>query len=129
MNNENLIAERLDELFKTVLHPEAREYTYKEVEEGTETLGYRVSATYIWKLRRGEQSKPNWLVLRVLAQFFKVSITFFYDEEKAENKNSPVQDSKIQEIALRASQLGDAARQAVLEVIKQIAKVEGKQNE
>ena len=80
------LAERVDWLFRQIRPSSESEYTYQEVEAGTKQLGYPVTGAYVWKMRKGKAEKPNWLILRSLARFFKVPITFFYDETLTEEK-------------------------------------------
>lgn len=132
------LAERVDWLFKHIRQPDGREYTYQEVEAGTKELGYPVTGAYVWKMRKGKAEKPNWLILRVLAQFFKIPITFFYDEKlteeklamiNSENKEVSVpqvawrsiqvqRDPDIEEIASQVSKLDKAGRQTILQIIR-----------
>ena len=68
------LAERVDWLFRQIRPSDKSEYTYQEVEAGTKQLGYPVTGAYVWKMRKGKAEKPNWLILRSLARFFKVPI-------------------------------------------------------
>ena len=71
------LSDRVNWLFENIRPDDVHEYTYQEVENATRELGHPVTGTYIWKMRKGQAQKPNWLILRTLAQFFKVPITFF----------------------------------------------------
>lgn len=121
---ESIIANRLDWLFKNILHPDGREYKYTEVQDATEKIGRKVTSSYIGKLRRGEQTNPAWDVVSILAQFFGVPITFFFQEkiDEAELERfkiaATIQDENVQEIALYAGRLSTERKQAILEVLK-----------
>jgi len=72
------LAEKIDLLFKTFKHPDGGEYTYQEVEEGT---GKAITGAYVWKLRSGRAKNPSYKVLKVLTDFFKVPVSFLFEEE------------------------------------------------
>ena len=133
------LAERVDWLFKHIRRPDGGEYTYQEVEAGTKELGYSVTGAYVWKMRKGKAEKPNWLIVRVLARFFKIPITFFYDEKLTEEKLARIlrtenkevsapqvalrrrkipRDPDVEEITSRVSKLNKADRQTILQVIR-----------
>ena len=122
-NRGNVIAERLDWLFQNILHPDGREYKYIEIQNKTEKLGRKVTASYIGKLRRGEQENPAWDVVSVLAQVFNVPITFFYQQQMTEEELERIkiatvlQEEKVGEIALKARDLSPAQRKTILDVI------------
>ncbi len=118
------LAERLDWLFNHVKKPDGKPYTYQEVADGTAELGYRVTSTGIWKIRNGETQNPGYLVLQVLAQFFKVSPSFFYDEQLSPHDLDTLhlvdllQKQGVGEIALRSSELPPSGREAVLQILR-----------
>lgn len=69
------IAAKIEYLFNTVRRPDGREYTYDEIERGTEG---RVSRSYVWKLRNGKSLNPSLDVIESLAEFFHVPPEFFF---------------------------------------------------
>jgi transcriptional regulator with XRE-family HTH domain len=118
------LKERLDWLFRNVTKSDGAEYTYQEVEQGTEQLGYRVTTTAIWKIRKGETLNPGYLVLQVLAKFFGVPVRYFYENELTANElenmrlAATLREQGIEEIALRSSRLDKAGRDAILHMLR-----------
>lgn len=123
----NDFAQRLDHLFKTITRPDGSEYTYEEVQNGT---GRAVTAAYIWRLRSGKATNPGYGVIRALSKFFNVNPSYFFQNEEeanaAVNRQANIdlaarfQDSSIRDVALRASELDEAGRQAILGMIEYI---------
>ena len=120
---KKLISEKLDWLFTNIHHPDGREYMYSEIQDETERRGRKITASYIGKLRRGEQENPAWDVISVLAQVFDVPITFFYQQQMNEDELERIkiaailQEERVGEIALKARNLSPAQRQTILDVI------------
>lgn len=123
----NDFARRLDFLFKRFTHPDGSEYSYEEVQNGT---GKAVTAAYIWRLRTGKATNPGYWVIKALSDFFGVDPNYFFqDEEQARemaakqantNLADRFQDSSVKDIALRASELDEAGRRAILGMIDYI---------
>ena len=122
------LPEKIDWLFENLRRPDGKEYTYRDVESGTDKVGYRVSAAYLCNLRKGKCDNPGWLVLRSLAQFFGVSVTYSYDGNlTSESLNNfkyeaMMQDADVEEITLRASKMGKAQRRSLLEMMRTFMK-------
>ena len=121
-------AERLNWLFENVLNDEGRPYRNSDVTRGTAKIGRKVSTTYLSKLRNGEQSNPNWQVVRVLAEFFDVPITFFYEETLSDSYKESLKVAKLldtdevsREIATRSVALNKVSKQAILQIITQLS--------
>lgn len=120
-------AQRLDNLFKQFTHPDGREFSYEEVQNGT---GKAVTAAYIWRLRTGKATNPGYWVIKALSDFFGVDPSYFFQDERqaAEMVNIQAnvnladrfQESSVKDIALRASELDEAGRQAILGMIDYI---------
>ncbi len=121
------LAERVDWLFRTFTKPDGTEYTYQEVEEGTQRLGHRITATGVWKIRHGETVNPGYLALRSLARFFSVPVDVFYEDELSEEQlrryqlAASLQNPNVEQIALRASRLHEDVQQTLLDMIQHIA--------
>ncbi len=115
------LTEKINWLFENIRHPNGKEYTYMEVEERTSASGYRVSAPYIWNLRKGKSDNPSWLILRGLAQFFGISVTYFYDDHLNDDKllrvklEAAMQNDEVQEIAIRVTKMEESQRHSLLE--------------
>jgi transcriptional regulator with XRE-family HTH domain len=124
---DNDFAQRLDYLFRTVIPNDGGEYTYEEVQNGTNKA---VTAAYIWRLRTGKATNPGYAVIRALSDFFGVDPNYFFEpEEVAKNQADErsnfnlaarFQDHSVKDIALRASELDEAGRQAILSMIEYI---------
>ena len=126
------LAEKIDLLFKTFRKPDGSQYTYQEVEEGT---GKAITGAYVWKLRTGKAENPSYKVLKVLSDFFQVPVSFFFEEEVSEEylQNlklaTQLREAGVQHIALRAGDLDEAGKRAVLEMIEYVRKAQGLQSE
>ncbi len=127
----NNFAQRLDGLFKTITHPDGTEYSFEEVQNGTNKA---VTAAYIWRLRTGRAKNPGYEVIRALSDFFDVDPNyFFWDQEQAQemvarwgnsNLADRFQESSVKDIALRASKLDEGGRQALLGMIDYLLKMQ-----
>jgi transcriptional regulator with XRE-family HTH domain len=130
-SKDSIISRRVEWLFKSFLKPDGSEYNHHEVEEGTAALGHRVTAGAIWKIRHGHTPNPGFLTLRALAQFFGIKPGFFYEDGLNEcdleqiKSEAVLRDSKVQEIALRASELAPEDRDVILGMIRLIARRQG----
>ena len=121
------LAERIERLFKTFRRKDGKEYSYKDVEAGT---GKAVTAPYVWKLRTGEAQNPSLRILRALSEFFGVPMTYFIqdtsEEELANLKlAAELRDTGVARIALRASEVDEDGRRAILEMIEYVRKAQG----
>ena len=116
-------SEKLDHLFKTVIKPDGTEYTYEEVEEGT---GKAMTASYIWRLRTGKARNPGYRVIKALSDFFNVEPNYFFRDGTTEeslarsNLAKRLEIAGVEGIALRASEMDEAGKQALLEMIEYI---------
>jgi len=122
------MAEKVDLLFKTFTKPDGKEFAYPEVEEGTNKA---VTGAYVWKLRTGKAENPGHRVLKALSDFFGVPVSYFFEEQVSEEY---VQDLRlaaelrkagVAHLALRASDLDEAGKRAVLEMIEYVRKAQG----
>ena len=126
------LAEKIDLLFKTFRKPDGSQYTYQEVEEGT---GKAITGAYVWKLRTGKAENPSYKVLKALSDFFQVPVSYFFEEEVSEEylQNlklaTQLREAGVQHIALRAGDLDEAGKRAVLEMIEYVRKAQGLESE
>ena len=127
------LADKLDYLFRTV-HPKGRgEYTYREVAQAINDApdGTTISASYLWQLRRGDKDNPTIKHIEALAKFFGVPASYFLDEETTGQITeqlellAAIRDNDVREIALRASDLSDAALNMIRNVIENTRQIEG----
>ncbi len=116
------IDEKLRFLFTTHLSPDGDEYTYEEVAQGT---GGVISPSYVWNLRNGKKLNPSRSKMEILAKFFDVSPSYFFDEEDALKKSlsidtrivRAIEDPVVRDIALRAMDLSDRNKEFILAMV------------
>lgn len=97
------ISEKIDHLFRMVRRDDNREFTYDDVERGTNG---QVSRSYVWKLRHGRNRNPSLDVIESLSEFFSVPPSFFFGE-------SIERDAQAQALAEAAALLKDPAARLV----------------
>ncbi len=126
------LAQKLDHLFATVRPGGRGEYTHEEVATAIARAGGpTISATYIWQLRRGLRDNPTKKHLEVLAQFFGVPVTYFFDDQAAEQVDaelevlSALRDASVRDIALRAAGLSTEGLGLITEMIERVRRLEG----
>lgn len=131
------LGEKVDYLFR-VVHPRGRgEYSYREVAQAIHDAGSgtTISASYLWQLRRGEKDNPTIRHVEALAKFFGVPPSYFLDDIAADEITTQLEllaamrDSEVREIALRASDLSDAALKMIKNVIENTRELEGLTND
>lgn len=130
-----LIARRLDALFRTKLPKGGggKEYSYKEVEKAiNDAAGPKsISHSYIWQLRTGKSANPTLRGLSLLAAFFSVPITYFFDDAEAERLADQLDlvgafdDDRVRQIATQATGLSDTTLTAILAIIENARVIEG----
>jgi len=118
------MADKLDDLFNTFHDPEGNEYSYRDVESGTEGA---VSATTVWRLRTGQIQRPSLHVIEALAAFFGVPIAYFTAAESPSGEAARnlklagrLRRAMVKEAALQISDLDDPAIRDLLEIVKYI---------
>jgi transcriptional regulator with XRE-family HTH domain len=127
------VNERLAYLFAAVHAPDARPYSCPEVARGVAAVGGSVSAVYLKKLLSGERGEPTLRVLRGLADFFAVPLSFFLDENPepidgvALDRQIRVRAEPLPALLAAARQLTDAAQAALAEIIAGLLRAEGRQ--
>ena len=102
------IADLVNALFKTYRHPEGREYTHKEVDEGiTRQAGKKlIDASYLSKLRTGTLQKPSITAVEALCHFFPVEPEYFFPSIVAlRRRQSQGRDADQLQIALRSTDM------------------------
>ena len=127
------LADKLDYLFRTVRPKGRGEYTYREVAQAINDApdGTTISASYLWQLRRGDKDNPTIKHIEALAKFFGVPASYFLDDETTGQITeqlallAAIRDNDVREIALRASDLSDAALHMIRNVIENTRQIEG----
>jgi transcriptional regulator with XRE-family HTH domain len=125
------LADKLNHLFATI-HPGGRgPYSNTEVAAGIGAQGGSITDAYIGLLRSGKRSNPTYNHLKGLAEFFGISVNYFFDDEVAAKIDSElelvvaVRDNDVLQIALRSKDLTPQNRQAILTIIDQIRQMQG----
>lgn len=128
----NSLAGRLDLLFRTKHAAGAPEPTYHDVAAAiAQAGGPAVSGAYLYMLRTGRRSNPRRELLATLARYFGVSVSYFVDDQAAEDVTSQLQllaalrDSGAEHLALRAHGLSEGSRQVLAAMVEQLRKAEG----
>ena len=125
------LAQRLDNLFRTVRRDDGREFSHREVAEAVTAGGEPISHSYIGQLRAGDKDNPTIKHLRALARFFGVPVEYFTNEEIAADVDrelrmlTALKDLQIKTVALRRTLLPEAERSLselarIVEVIRDI---------
>ncbi len=120
-------AERLNKLFEEHRSPDGNEYTLTEVRNATEG---RLTIGYLSMLRSGGITRPRLDKVRILADFFGVSVSYFTgnatanDAEISDALRQALMEPQVRELALRASELGPEERalyMRLLDYAKEVA--------
>jgi transcriptional regulator with XRE-family HTH domain len=69
----NFIASKVDHLFQTITRPDGKQFTYREVSEGS-----GLNLSYIRKLRVGMVANPSRTALEKLTYFFGVKPDYWF---------------------------------------------------
>ena len=125
------LAAKLDHLFRHV-HPEGGgEYSYREVSAGIERLtGVSVSHSYLMYLRKGERTNPTLQHLEGIAEFFRVPLAYFLEQDVAGEPTraldilATLHDAEVTGMALRLAELTPTARAAVARMIEEVGQAE-----
>lgn len=119
------LAERINRLFET-LHPAGRgPLSNEEVADSIRARGGpTISGQYLWQLRKGKRDNPTRQHIQALAQYFRVPVAYFFDDDLAQAYDADmeaiaaVRDPDVREIAVHAAKLTPAGRRAVLALIE-----------
>ena len=116
---DSLFANRLSKLLVEARKPDGRRYTRSEVAAGVD-----VTPTYISRLKSGK-ANPTYELVQRFSSFFQVPPAYFFEEKKgAVTEVEPGKKSApTDEIALRAAELDERGREAVLEMIKHVVRI------
>ena len=109
-------AKKLNQLFELRKKKNGQPYTHEEVSNAT-----GITTGAISKLRRGQISNPSHKVIDALAKFFDVEPNYFFEfSHHSEEEDSAFLDM----ISLRASELSEGGRRALLDMLDTIIKLE-----
>jgi transcriptional regulator with XRE-family HTH domain len=128
--NAGLLAQRLDELFHTKLHPEeGRPYTYREAAEAINELAGEkiISANYLMYLRTGQRARIGHDRLMAIARFFGVDVSHFSASDTHERQEllGILQDAGVRSIARHSAGLSAEALKNILGLIDAARRIEG----
>jgi transcriptional regulator with XRE-family HTH domain len=123
-------AERLDQLFLTVVNPQTgKQFSVRHV-----ATACGLSHTHLNKLRSGLASDPRWSEMEVLARFFGVAIDHFVAGSPTDGAGRPIDDRLavalqqpgVSQVAMRMldQQLSAEGAAAVIAIIDQVARLE-----
>ena len=125
-----LITERLNQLIATVHPPGRGPYSMPEISHRAAQLGYSLSPTYLYELRRGGRVNPTLKALFAIAAVFDVGIAYFFSEREGVQAQTDLalaralNDPSVRDIALNAAALSPAARETAIALIQQLQQLE-----
>lgn len=126
------LAHKLNRLFETV-HPAGRgEYSPEEVARAiTEAGGGSISPAYIYLLRKGQRDNPTKRHLELLAGFFGVAPSYFFDDAAARRIEEELdllaafRDGGVRHLAARARGLSPRSLEGILRMVDAAREIEG----
>ena len=124
----NTFGEKLDRLFEENRKPDGRQYSQKELVESAPGV---LSRVYLWRLRTGRATRPSYLAVSAITNFFGVDAGYFFGSDNAEPKsverNTTVDQKNLsRKIALRSAELDLEDQKTILFMIEAIKKSRGK---
>ncbi|WP_202231877.1 XRE family transcriptional regulator [Actinacidiphila reveromycinica] len=129
------LAEKIDALFRVVRRPDREAYTHEEVAGACrDATGESFSTTYLWQLRTGRRTNPTKRHLEALAQFFRIPVAYFFDDEQGARIAAELEllgalrDAGVRSVALRAVNLSAEGMGTISDMIDLIARREAERN-
>jgi len=125
------LAERLNHLLAASTPPGGKQPTTRELAQQVTEAGHQVSHTYIARLLNGQTDDPSLRCLQALAKVFGVPPGYFVDDATAAKVNrdlevlAALRDGDVRVIALESRGLSQSSQETVLNVIKQVRRLEG----
>jgi transcriptional regulator with XRE-family HTH domain len=107
--------------------PGFRAIAKRIAEEGP---GGSLSGSYLWLLATGQRDNPTVQQIESLAEFFKVSPSYFFDDQTADEVKTDRQmlaalrERGVLNIALRSDGLSAKSQQAILQMIDRAREIE-----
>ena len=129
---KGVIAERLDRLFASFT-PEGHRYSLREAVQGINELAGRnvVSFQYLSQLRNGTRREPSREKLQAIADWFGVSVSYFFDDEVARRTDEELRglelmrNAGIRSVMFRMAGVSDDNLKVVASILDQIRNIEG----
>ncbi|GLZ36978.1 helix-turn-helix transcriptional regulator [Actinokineospora sp. NBRC 105648] len=114
------------------VHPAGRgPFTNEEIAAAIrDEQGVDVSHSAISAWRRGTRDNPSFRHLAALAKFFGVPVGYFSDDAESARIDEQLdlvaawRDAQIRAIAMRAGELSEAGRAAILEMANRVCEIE-----
>ncbi|GAA3838151.1 hypothetical protein GCM10022403_083320 [Streptomyces coacervatus] len=124
------LAERLERLFDEIRPegPKGRRYTNDEVASALKEIepDLRVSGAYLSALRNGTKRNPSMDLMAVLAQFFRVSVSYFLEPVSDTQTDAAValarvgHNPEVRNLALRALELSPEGLAIVTQIVEHV---------
>jgi len=131
---QRTLADKLRHLVDKV-HPERGPFSYREIADGIrqqQQPGERaISHTAIADLCSGRSANPQRRTLILLADFFKVPVAYFFDEDVEQRLNKQIdlvaalRDTQAHQLALRLNGLSPKSLELVTDMINRVRELEG----
>jgi transcriptional regulator with XRE-family HTH domain len=127
-----LLTQRLNDLFTNV-RPRGKHWTNAEVAAELKRVSpeLKVGAVYLSQLRTGKRTNPSPELLAALARFFGVSVSYFFDEERAQsvlNQLAVVEAMRqagVRAVAMRAAGMKEENLTAITTIMDQYRQLQG----
>jgi hypothetical protein len=120
-------ADRLDELFRTVLNPATgKPYSVRHVAAQLTASGCMMSHTHLYDLRMGRATDPRRSEMEAIAAFFGKQLDYFTVTDIQQRLLEALADPAIKQVALRMvdAELSSEGAAAVLAMIEHVRLLE-----
>jgi transcriptional regulator with XRE-family HTH domain len=129
--DRGVFADRLNKLFDRIRHPSGREYSLKEIADGTARVGpTAVTHQHLSRLRSGASRNPGLDQINAIAGVFGVNPKYFVGEEQQVgqleselNLLTMMRDRKLKNTFLRASRLSPDGLAVISDMIASLEKI------
>lgn len=126
------LARKLNRLFETIHPPGRGPFSPEEVSKAINARDPQgVSPAYIYMLRKGQRDNPTKRHLELLASFFGVPPTYFFDDEASEKIEAEMdvvaamRDGEVRQVAARVNGLSSKSLAGLLRMIDALRDIEG----
>lgn len=131
-NQPTSLAEKINRLCETMRPAGSKPPSNEEIAGAIRAHGgEKISGQYLWQLRKGVRDNPTRQHIQALAQYFRVPVAYFFDDDVAGAYDADMEliaalrDPDVQQIAVRAAELTPAGRRAVLALIDSTRQLQG----
>lgn len=126
------LAGRLDALFASA-RPQGKQWTNAEVAAELKRVSpqLKVGAVYLSQLRNGKRVNPSPELLSALADFFGVSVAYFFDDEVSDSVQTELlalqamRNAGVRAVAMRAAGMRADNLQAITTIMDQYRQMQG----